>query len=170
MTTFSEVCCVNTNFTKSKIHFQKILNLIYNDLLCKSGTSCNQIARLAFIEYFDAPLFLIERIYKVLFDNKKTVTKAIFDEKMTIFASNQFDCVAYFVFKILDYDNNGIVSFKDANVVYMNILSYIEYCNNKNDNKFIKDKTLFEKEKTFSYDSFVLFVKTVNSDMFIMIF
>lgn len=154
-------------------YITKLSSIIFNDMLIKSNSPNNkQITRLSFIEYFDAPLLLIERIYKVLFDNTSTISFQQFEEKLRKFMRMTLNEMTKFIFRLYDFDNNFTISGKDVNIFYLNILAYIKYNKNYDVNylKFPNKNQLFSSLSSFSHDSFVEYIKNINSDMFIILF
>lgn len=154
-------------------YITKLTSIIFNDMLIKSNSSNNkQITRLSFIEYFDTPLLLVERIYKVLFDNSSTISFQQFEEKMRKFMTMTPNEMSKFIFRLYDFDSNLTISGKDVNIFYINILAYIKYNKNYDVNclKFPTNNKLFLSLSSFSYDSFVEYIKNINSDMFIILF
>ena len=146
-------------------YITKLSSIIFNDMLIKSNSPNNkQITRLSFIEYFDAPLLLIERIYKVLFDNTSTISFQQFEEKLRKFMRMTLNEMTKFIFRLYDFDNNFTISGKDVNIFYLNILAYIKYNKNHDVNylKFPNKNQLFSSLSSFSHDSFVEYIKNIN--------
>ena len=105
---FSDISSAFSHRFISQSSLSRVFCFIFNDLLTKSySPKNNQISRLSFIEYFDLPLLVMERIYKVLFDNKQSISLKVFEDKMKIFTSFNLKEISKFCFQIYDFDNNG---------------------------------------------------------------
>ena len=64
---FSDISSAFSHRFISQSSLSRVFCFIFNDLLTKSySPKNNQISRLSFIEYFDLPLLVMERIYKVI--------------------------------------------------------------------------------------------------------
>lgn len=104
-----------------------VLRYVFNDMLIKSEQSYGtKASKLSFMEYFDVPLIIVERLYKVLFNSKEYFTFTLFKDKMTSLLNNDNDNFIYkTVFNIYDFNNDDLIDNDDINLIAMNIRSYI---------------------------------------------
>ena len=109
-----------------------VLRYVFNDMLIKSEQSYGtKASKLSFMEYFDVPLIIVERLYKVLFNSKEYFTFTLFKDKMTSLLNNDNDNFIYkTVFNIYDFNNDDLIDNDDINIIAMNIRSYIHFTKN----------------------------------------
>ena len=170
---FSDISSAYSHRFINQSSLSKVFCLIFNDLLTKSNSPKNdQISRLSFIEYFDLPLLIMERIYKVLFDNKQSISLKVFEDKMKIFTSFNLKEISKFCFQIYDFDNNGNITGNDINLIYRSIIRYIKYNKGCDDTmkKYPKDDNAFNVLPSYTYDNFDNEIRHINSDVFIILF
>lgn len=170
---FSDISSAYSHRFISRCSLSKTFYLFFNDLHTKSNSpKNNQFNRLSFIEYFDLPLLIMERIYKVLFNNKQSISLKLFEDKMKIFTSFSLKEISKFVFDIYDFDSNGNISGKDINLIYRSIIRYNKYNKGYDDtlNKYPKDDMAFKELPSYNYDSFDNEIRQINSDIFMILF
>ena len=170
---FSDISSAFSHRFISQSSLSRVFCFIFNDLLTKSySPKNNQISRLSFIEYFDLPLLVMERIYKVLFDNKQSISLKVFEDKMKIFTSFNLKEISKFCFQIYDFDNNGNITGNDINLIYRSIIRYIKYNKGFDDTlrKYPKDDKAFKVLPSYTYEHFDNEIRHINSDMFMILF
>ena len=169
------------------ITFQKYLSAVWEDLSKRSKNPKKGIEKLTFINYYKLPGIISDRLFSV-FDRDKNgfLDNSEFVLGMkTLFARGEtFNSLAKFIFKIYDFDRDGII--KKENVKL--ILSYIPL-NKRKSNKNISDivheefqdriqsqnelveilNIAFGKKDTLSYDKYIYLIEKINSDIFLLV-
>ena len=157
-----------------------VLRYVFNDMLIKSDQSHGtKASKLSFLEYFDVPLIIVERLYKVLFNSKDYFTFTLFKDKMTSLLNNDNDNYIYrTVFNIYDFNNDDLIDNDDINLIAMNIRSYIHFTKNTsysilkqhlhklNNSLYITNPS---NTKT-NYSEFKDTITRRNSDCFVLVF
>ena len=164
--------------------FSRYLIEIWKDLAVRSSTGGKGITKLTFINYYDLPGIISDRLFSVFDKNHNDyLAPKEFIEGMTILFSESFHSLAEFIFKFYDFDHDGKITKEDVRVV----LSYVPL-----QKKFSKNKMIFEQneykdrvesqdelfnilnsafgsKEQLSQDEFINVVENVNSDIFIFI-
>ena len=164
--------------------FSRYLIEIWKDLAVRSSTGGKGITKLTFINYYDLPGIISDRLFSVFDKNHNDyLAPKEFIEGMNILFSESFHSLAEFIFKFYDFDHDGKITKEDVRVV----LSYVPL-----QKKFSKNKMIFEQneykdrvesqdelfnilnsafgsKEQLSKDEFINVVENVNSDIFIFI-
>ena len=169
------------------ITFQNYLSAIWGDLARRSKEPERGIEKLTFIHYYELPGIISDRLFAVLDRDKNGfLDHAEFVLGMkTIFARGEsFNSLAKFVFKIYDFDRDGVINKDDVKIV----LSYVPL-NKRKSNKNISDivteefkdriqsqkelvkilQVAFGKKETLNYEEYINLIEKVNSDIFILV-
>ena len=169
------------------ITFQNYLSAIWGDLARRSKEPEKGIEKLTFIKYYELPGIISDRLFSVLDRDKNGfLDHAEFVLGMkTIFARGEtFISLAKFIFKIYDFDRDGIINKDDVKI----ILSYVPL-NKRKSNKNLsaivseefKDRiesqnelvkilqTAFGKKETLSFEEYISLIEKTNSDIFILV-
>ena len=164
--------------------FSRYLIEIWKDLAVRSSNGGKGITKLTFINYYDLPGIISDRLFSVFDKNHNDyLAPKEFIEGMNILFSESFHSLAEFIFKFYDFDHDGKITKEDVRVV----LSYVPL-----QKKFSKNKMIFEQneykdrvesqdelfnilnsafgsKEQLSQDEFINVVENVNSDIFIFI-
>ena len=164
--------------------FSRYLIEIWKDLAVRSSTGGKGITKLTFINYYDLPGIISDRLFSVFDKNHNDyLDPKEFIEGMNKLFSESFHSLAEFIFKFYDFDHDGKITKEDVRVV----LSYVPL-----QKKFSKNKMIFEQneykdrvesqdelfnilnsafgsKEQLSQDEFINVVENVNSDIFIFI-
>ena len=166
---------------------QNYLSTIFSDLAKRSKEPEKGIEKLTFNKYYELPGIISDRLFSVLDrDKNEFLNHAEFVLGMkTLFARGEtFNSLAKFIFKIYDFNNDGIINKEDVKL----ILSYVPL-NKRQSNKNIsgivteefKDRIqsqnelvnilqiAFEKKETLSFEEYISLIEKINSDIFILI-
>lgn len=183
------------NKTDKKYMTQYILQVIY-DLSVKSTSSILsnkiQVSKQTFMEYFNTPLYLLERIYMISFDKTNRKERLDYEEVRNGFTAlllnlNKENLVK-FIFEVYDTNDDGYISMSDIDILLRNVISYEDQVNNEGDiDDFIvshinKDKDLYMKvvksikhcfdikeKESISIDDYYYIVKYINSDILLIV-
>ena len=169
------------------ITLQNYLSTIFSDLAKRSKEPEKGIEKLTFNKYYELPGIISDRLFSVLDRNKNEfLDHAEFVLGMkTLFARGEtFNSLAKFVFKIYDFDSDGIINKEDVKL----ILSYVPL-NKRKSNKNLSDivteefkdriqsqnelvtilQIAFGNKETLSFDEYLSLIEKINSDIFILI-
>ena len=115
--------------------FSRYLIEIWKDLAVRSSTGGKGITKLTFINYYDLPGIISDRLFSVFDKNHNDyLAPKEFIEGMNILFSESFHSLAEFIFKFYDFDHDGKITKEDVRVV----LSYVPL-----QKKFSKNKMIF---------------------------
>ena len=164
--------------------FSRYLIEIWKDLAVRSSNGGKGITKLTFINYYDLPGIISDRLFSVFDRNHNDyLDPKEFIEGMNILFSESFHSLAEFIFKFYDFDHDGYITKEDVRVV----LSYVPLQKKFSKNKMIfeqneyKDrvesqdelfnilKAAFGSKEQLSQEEFINVVENVNSDIFIFI-
>ena len=169
------------------VTFQNYLSTIWGDLSRRSKDPEKGIEKLIFMKYYELPSIFSDRLFSVLDrDNNGFLDHSEFILGMkTLFARGEnFNSLAKFIFKIYDFDKDGIISKEDVKI----ILSYIPL-NKRKSNKNVSDivseefkdriqsqnelvkilNIAFGEKEVLSFEEFISLIEKVNSDIFILV-
>ena len=169
------------------ITFQFYLSSIWADLARRSINSEKGIEKLTFIKYYELPGIISDRLFSVLDRNKDGFLdhpEFVLGMKTLFSRGETFNSLVKFIFKIYDFDQDGIISKEDVKI----ILSYVplnKRKSNKNCSGIVieefKDriqsqkelvkilKVAFGKKETLSLEEYIYLIEKINSDIFIFI-
>ena len=169
------------------ITFQNYLSTVWGDLSRRSKEPEKGIEKLTFIKYYELPGIISDRLFSVLDRDKNGfLDHAEFVLGMrTLFARGEtFNSLAKFIFKIYDFDRDGIITKEDVKI----ILSYVplnKSKNNKNASDLVPEKfqdriqsqnelvkilqVAFGKKDSLSYEEYINLIEKINSDIFILL-
>ena len=170
------------------ITFQNYLSTIWSDLARRSKEPEKGIEKLTFINYYELPGIISERLFSVLDKDKNGFldhAEFVYGMKILFARGETFNTLAKFIFKIYDFDRDGIINKEDVKL----ILSYVPL-NKRQSNKNISDivteefkdriqsqndlvkilQIAFGKKETLSFEEYISLIEKINSDIFILIF
>ena len=147
----------------------------FKDLLTKTKRENNNnhssISLISFIDYFEMPRIISERLSKILFGEKKHLKFEEFSHNLKTFFDFSFENVIYLIFKIYDFDDDDFINLTDIKIIWNNIFKFNQIKNNNNlfICPFVKN---IEKDycKIFNFDEFCFLIKEKNSDLFLIVF
>lgn len=167
----------------ARVGNDKCLELILSDLAFKSNLKENYISRLCFLDYFDIPLLLAERLFKVLAGDVDSISKSALGK--VILAKLTQQNMLKLTFEIYDFDGNGKIDWNDIKLIWLSIYHYSEQIKSgtnmtlKLDHEFSKLITskdpnffsdYFEKFNGISLTVFKEFIVKRASDPFILVY
>ena len=96
---------------------------IWKDLAQRSENSEKGINKLTFIQYYNLPGIISDRLFAVFDENKNGyLSLQEFYDGMTTLFTKPFDELSYFIFKMYDADNDGVISKYDIK----SLMQYID--------------------------------------------
>ena len=184
---YSEILVKFYFLTKKNIS-TSFLHFLSNDLIRKTNKN-GLITKAAFLEYFDIPYLISERLWDVLefeFDFPDCVNKERFIigmERLFMNEDNQRKLLKI-IFKIYDFDCNGYISKNDVSIIFDSIFNFNSQTENKTyikrriqrssntDNYLIT--IVLERQKSLlkpiNFDEFLSIVESNCSDLFYSVF
>lgn len=173
----------NYNFS---IYTKKYFSLIAEDLITKSNIDNDTITKLSFLEYFQFPILLSEKLYLYLFESKEYINKEEFiSQFMRIIRID----IIQLCFEVLNSSNSNSTVTKGFNTkdIRLIIRNFSDYFINTNKNKklfFLLDRNIkltdleaitsntntigSTDDNYFTYMEFKKFVCDVNSDILLL--
>ena len=169
------------------ITFKNYLSTIWSDLARRSKEPEKGIEKLTFINYYELPGIISDRLFSILDRDKNgyiDLPEFIFGMKILFSRGESFNSLAKFIFKIYDFDHDGIINKEDVKL----ILSYVplnKRLSNKNISDIVTDEfkdriqsqndlvkilqIAFEKKETLSFKEYISLIEQTNSDIFILV-
>ena len=168
------------------ISFQRYLSVIWSDLANRSKEPQKGIEKLTFINYYELPGIISDRLFSVLDRNKDGFldhAEFVLGMKILFSRGETFNSLVKFIFKIYDFNQDGIINKEDVKI----ILSYIPLNKRKNNKDNINTIELedriksqnelakileiaFGKKETLSFMEYLYLIEKINSDIFILLF
>ena len=153
--------------------FANYLLEIWRDL-SKRNSMKKGIDRLSFTSYYDIPLLLSERLFKLFDKDSNGYLNAIeFIEGMMMLFAGQFSSLAKFIFKFYDFDNDKIINKEDVRIVlsHLPLRKNITFEDRINSQQEISNVIMnsFKENKELSYQQFESLIENNNSDIFIFV-
>ena len=172
----------------------KYLKEIWSDLSKRSKENEKGITKVTFNKYYDLPGIISERLFSCFDKDKNDVlslSEFVTGMKNLYSQEETFDSLAKFIFNLYDFSSTGKIKKNDVRVV----LSYVPLQKNegsehekssKDDNIHIVEEKFedrvesqeqlfnilnlaFKSKEEMNFDEYIKVVKTVNSDIFILI-
>lgn len=96
---------------------------IWKDLAQRSENAEKGINKITFVHYYSLPGIISDRLFAVFDENKNGFLslQEFYDGMMTLF-TKPFDELSYFIFKMYDADNDGIINKVDIK----SLMQYID--------------------------------------------
>ena len=153
--------------------FANYLLEIWRDL-SKRNSLKKGIDRLSFTSYYDIPLLLSERLFKLFDKDSNGYLNAIeFIEGMMLLFAGQFTSLAKFIFKFYDFNNNKIINKEDVRIVlsHLPLRKNIKFEDRINSQQEISNVIMstFRDNKDLNYQQFESLIENNNSDIFIFL-
>lgn len=163
--------------------FEVYLQQIFLDLseineakLKQKSDEDRRISKSVLLQYFDFPPFINEKWYSI-FDRKDTGSVGFesFEKIMTKLFLGQFQDSAEIIFKLYDFDNDGVIKKEDIRLV----LSFLPIKESENSSKYKSQleslgeiqellKKYFTEEKArLNFSQFLKIIETEKSDIYI---
>ncbi|MCQ2817119.1 MAG: protein kinase [archaeon] len=164
--------------------FSRYLIEIWRDLAHRSSEDAKGLEKLTFINYYDLPGIISDRLFAVLDKNSNgTLDPKEFIEGMITLFSEGFKKQAQFIFKFYDFDKDGFITKEDVRVVLSYVPLQLTFKKNKMrfEQEEFKDRvdsqnelynilnTAFGKKEKLNEEEFMTVVDHVSSDIFIFI-
>ena len=164
------------------ISFQRYLSAIFSDLANRSKDPQKGIEKLTFIKYYKLPGIILDRFFSVLDRNNDGFldhAEFVLGMKILFSRGETFNSLVKFIFKIYDFDQDGIINKEDVKI----ILSYVPLNKEKNNKDIIEFEDriqsqnelakilqiAFGKKETLSFMEYILLIEKKNSDIFILL-
>ena len=165
----------NEIFIHSSFHIIETFKLFFfKDLLTKTKKENNNhstINIISFIEYFEIPRIISERLSKILFSEKNNLKFEEFSHNLKNLFDFSLDNLIYLIFKIYDFNDDDFINLIDIKIIWNNIFKFNQIKNNNNlfICPFVKN---IEKDyyQNFNFDEFNFLIKEKNSDLFLIVF
>lgn len=102
--------------------FRVYLKELWKDLSLRSNDMGVGINIVTFNQYFDLPGIILDRLFNVFDKNGNgLLDESEFSDGMLLLFTQNFDCLAQFIFKFYDFDGDGYITKEDVRT----ILSYV---------------------------------------------
>ena len=96
---------------------------IWKDLAQRSENAEKGINKLTFIQYYNLPGIISDRLFAVFDENKNGyLSLQEFYDGMTTLFTKPFDELSYFIFRMYDADNDGVINKNDIK----SLMQYID--------------------------------------------
>ena len=106
------------------VSFHRYLSVIWSDLAQRSKEPKKGIEKLTFIKYYRLPGIILDRLFSVLDRSKDGFidhAEFVLGMKILFSRGESFNSLVKFIFKIYDFDHDGIINKEDVKIV----LSYV---------------------------------------------